>query len=112
MWDTLRRRVEERPRAAEVTLRVHRTRFDMFARIVGPMFAEAPDTGVEGEWITVRVAYPVLPAAGQLLQFGTSVEVLGPPEARQEMARRAAAITALYETGELPRIAPLYDGWE
>ncbi|WP_326689319.1 YafY family transcriptional regulator [Streptomyces sp. NBC_01795] len=111
-WEALRRRVEERPRAAEVTVRVHRTRFDMFARIVGPMFADAPDTDVEGDWITVRVAYSVLPAISQLLQFGTSVEVLEPPEARQEMARRAAGVTALYETGETPEVAPLYDGWD
>ncbi|GAA2611340.1 hypothetical protein [Streptomyces axinellae] len=50
--------------------------------------------------------------APQLLQCGTSVEVLDPPQARQEMARRAAGITALYETGELPEVLPLRDGWE
>ncbi|WP_443076784.1 hypothetical protein [Streptomyces sp. TRM 70361] len=38
----------------------------------------------------------MLGAVRQLLQFGTDVEVLGPPEARTELARAAAGVHALY----------------
>ncbi|KOG44576.1 helix-turn-helix transcriptional regulator [Streptomyces decoyicus] len=48
------------------------------------------------DWATLDLAYPVLPAVRQLLQFGDSLEVLDPPEARQVMAEAAAALTAVY----------------
>ncbi len=47
-------------------------------------------------WLTVELEYPVPAAACQLLQFGTDVEVLGPPEAVREISRAAAALAALY----------------
>ncbi|WP_019359995.1 helix-turn-helix transcriptional regulator [Streptomyces sp. AA1529] len=46
VWQTLRRRVEERNRDVRVTARVHRSRLGMFARIVAPVLA-AP-LGTEG----------------------------------------------------------------
>ena len=57
-----------------------------------------PDAGPENTWITVRLAYPVLRAVRQLLQFGTDVEVLEPAAARAELARAAASVSALYAT--------------
>ncbi|WP_369200292.1 helix-turn-helix transcriptional regulator [Streptomyces sp. PU-14G] len=105
VWQPLRRRVEERPMPVRVTARVHRTRFDMFTRIVGPVLVavpEPPDSGAQGEdeWVTVRLAFPVLAAVSQLLQFGPWLEVLDPPEARAELARRAREITRLYAGGD------------
>ncbi|WP_030981083.1 helix-turn-helix transcriptional regulator [Streptomyces sp. NRRL S-1813] len=52
--------------------------------------------GTGNDWATLNLAYPVLPAVRQLLQFGDSLEVLDPPEARQMMAEAAAALTAVY----------------
>ncbi|TJZ52907.1 WYL domain-containing protein [Streptomyces piniterrae] len=68
---------------------------------------EAKKPGKEGEasrsadipasgWAVLDLAYPVLSAVRQLLQFGDSVEVLDPPEARQVLARAAAAIANVY----------------
>ncbi|MDI6411983.1 WYL domain-containing protein [Streptomyces albus] len=134
VWGVLRRRVEERPARIRVTARVHRSRYGMFTRIVGPMLAETPQSGpqsgpqtgpdgteeaaegrgktgeagaaeagertVEGEaadeWVTVRLDYPVLPAVGQLLQFGPWVEVVDPPCARAELVRRAREVLDVY----------------
>ncbi|MFF9555059.1 helix-turn-helix transcriptional regulator [Streptomyces albus] len=134
VWSVLRRRVEERPARIRVTARVHRSRYGMFTRIVGPMLAETPQSGpqsgpqtgpdgteeaAEGrgktgeagaaeadeqtgeaeaadEWVTVRLDYPVLPAVGQLLQFGPWVEVVDPPCARAELVRRAREVLEVY----------------
>ena len=53
-------------------------------------------TAADDTWLTVELEYPVPAAVCQLLQFGTDVEVLGPPEAVQEISRAAAALAALY----------------
>ncbi|WP_436980104.1 helix-turn-helix transcriptional regulator [Streptomyces sp. enrichment culture] len=153
VWGVLRRRVEERAARIRVTARVHRSRYGMFTRIVGPMLAETsqsgpqsgrqtgPQSGPDGteeaaggrgktgeagktggagetgeageagaaeagertgeaeaadEWVTVRLDYPVLPAVGQLLQFGPWVEVVDPPCARAELVRRAREVLDVY----------------
>ncbi|PJE97493.1 DNA-binding transcriptional regulator [Streptomyces carminius] len=109
VWDRLRREVEERPGDVRVTARVRRERLDMVARIVGPCLVSAALTedgadggdsgdGADGDggWVPAEFAYPVLGAVRQLLQFGTDVEVLGPSEARAELARAAAGVHALY----------------
>ncbi|MEU5833924.1 WYL domain-containing protein [Streptomyces diacarni] len=121
VWQPLRRRVEERPMPVRVTALVHRDRFDMFARIVGPVLVAVPepprapadpdaadpdaaDPDAEGDdaWVTVRLAFPVLAAVTQLLQFGPWLEVLDPPEARAELARRAQEVTRLYAAETAP----------
>lgn len=141
VWETLRRRVEERPREIVVRARVHPMRLDMFLRIISPSLVEVEDRGDSdgtaalnstddvnstddadrpdasegdrkdgegGRWATVRLAFDVLPAVNQLLQFGTWVEVVEPPEARAELARRAAQVCALYtaEPAETPQAPP------
>ncbi|MGP3991000.1 helix-turn-helix transcriptional regulator [Streptomyces sp. 3N207] len=101
VWQTLRRRVEERPRDVHVTVRVHCSRLGMFTRIVGPLLTEAPggDTADqdEGDWVTVRLAFSFLPGVSVLLQFGHWVEVLDPPEAIDELLHRLHEVTALYD---------------
>ncbi|MET9860824.1 WYL domain-containing protein [Streptomyces smyrnaeus] len=124
VWQTLRRRVEDRPRQVLVTARVHRSRFDMFTRIVGPTLIGTlgPDGEQEGagqaedgtksagggdgqgerqgerqgEWVTVRLAFSVLAGVAMLLQFGPWVEVLDPPEAIDLLLLRADEVAALY----------------
>ncbi|OEU90776.1 DNA-binding transcriptional regulator [Streptomyces abyssalis] len=109
-WEVLRRQVEERPANVPVEARVRRERLEMFRRIVGPFVLDEDGDGdgddgpaggdsAEGDaegWVPVRLAYPVLRAVRQLLQFGGDVEVLEPAAARTELASAAAAVTAMY----------------
>ncbi|UQA93579.1 WCX domain-containing protein [Streptomyces halobius] len=110
-----------------MTARIRRDRLDLAGRILGPALTDPPRTGDaaheadeedeandpteahEGEdtpsgattptdWATLHLAYPVLDAVRQLRQFGDSLEVLDPPEARQALARAAAAIADVYAT--------------
>lgn len=106
VWEQLRQQVEDRPAEVRVTARVRRGRLDMFQRIVGRTVIGLPDgapPASDGEehsdpdsWVTVQLAFPVLPAVRQLLAFGTDVEVLAPEPARAELARAAAGVTELY----------------
>ncbi|MGW7579445.1 hypothetical protein [Streptomyces sp. NPDC054765] len=57
---------------------------------------QGPEADSGNGWAVIELAYPVLGAVRQLLQFGDSLEVLGPPEARRVMAEAAAAVTAVY----------------
>ncbi|MGW8377831.1 YafY family protein [Streptomyces sp. ODS28] len=103
VWEQLRRRVEERPAVVRVTARVRRGRLDMFLRIMswaldGPPPQAACDDSAEaaGKWVTVRLAFPALPAVRQLLQFGADAEALEPAEAREELARAARQLAEMY----------------
>ncbi|MFF8369166.1 helix-turn-helix transcriptional regulator [Streptomyces lydicus] len=105
VWQQLRQQVEDRPAGVRVTARIRRERLDMAVRILGGALTGPPRTGDpdgdrdttgDGDWAVLDLAFPVLPAVRQLLQFGDSLEVLGPPEARRVMAGAAAALTAVY----------------
>ncbi|RLL68702.1 WYL domain-containing protein [Streptomyces sp. Z26] len=111
-WEVLRREVERRPEGVRVRARVRRERLDMFTRLAGSDLAAVlpeegggrgdgggGDDGGGGGWVGVEMAYPVLRAVRQLLQFGTDVRVLGPSEARTELARAVAELHALYGQG-------------
>ncbi|WP_129306421.1 YafY family protein [Streptomyces sp. L2] len=100
-WEALRRQVEERPDGIEVTVRIRREHLDMFRRIAAQQLTAPPEGDVEGDWVTVRLSYPVLRAVRQLLAFSDRVEVLAPPEARAELVAGARAVLARYE-GEAP----------
>lgn len=54
------------------------------------------ETAPADEWVTVEVGYAEVGATRQLLQFGTDVEVLEPPEVRAELAATAVEIAAGY----------------
>ncbi|MDQ1048759.1 YafY family protein [Streptomyces sp. V4I2] len=99
VWEVLRRQVEERPGGLDVTVRVRRDRLDLFLRISASSLVELPDDDGESAWVTARLSYGVLGEARQLLQFSDRVEVLSPPEVREELARAAAAVTDLYLPG-------------
>ncbi len=117
-WEELRRQVENWAPDVPVRAKVRQSRLEMFRRIVGPFMLRAegddggPGAGPGGEaadidpehvWVTVHLAYPVLRAVRQLLQFGPDVVVLEPEAARAELARAASAVTALYATdGDAP----------
>ncbi|MCX4697764.1 YafY family protein [Streptomyces sp. NBC_01373] len=99
VWEVLRRQVEERPGGLDVTVRVRRDRLDLFLRISASSLVELPDDDGESAWVTARLSYGVLGEARQLLQFSDRVEVLSPPEVREELARAAASVTDLYRPG-------------
>ncbi|MFE9837498.1 helix-turn-helix transcriptional regulator [Streptomyces sp. NPDC005551] len=97
-WDVVRRQVEERPGGVDVTVRVLRSRLDMFLRLNAAALRELPEDDGESEWVTAGLSYGVVQEARSLLAFADRVEVLSPPEVRAELAGAAAAVTELYRT--------------
>ncbi|MFE2730781.1 helix-turn-helix transcriptional regulator [Streptomyces sp. NPDC059349] len=96
VWAVLKRQVEDRSGAVEATARVRRTHLDLFLRLCGNALTAPPDDDGRSEWITVRLGYGEVREARSLLSFADNVEVAGPPEIREELARCAAAITGVY----------------
>ncbi|MFF4590123.1 helix-turn-helix transcriptional regulator [Streptomyces sp. NPDC001388] len=109
-WELLRRRVEERPGGLDVTVRVRRERLDMFLRLNASALVELPDGRERGEggaddWVTVRLSYGSVREARQLLAYSDQVEVLSPPEVREELRATAASVTELYQrTADSPEV--------
>ncbi|MEV5383353.1 YafY family protein [Streptomyces sp. NPDC052721] len=99
VWELLRRQVEERENEIEVTVRVRRELLDMFQRMVAAQLTAPPEDDGASEWVTARLAYPVLRAVRQLLAFSDRVEILDPPEARAELLAGARSVAALYQQG-------------
>ncbi|MEU6381583.1 YafY family protein [Streptomyces sp. NPDC046909] len=100
-WEALRREVEERPGGIDVVVRVRRDRLDLFLRLMASSLTELPEGDGEddggGDWVTARLSLGVVGEARQLLQFSDRVEVLSPPEVREELLRAAASVTGLYQ---------------
>jgi len=96
-WEVLRRQVEERPGGLDVTVRVRRNKLDMFLRLNAFALVSLGDDDGESEWVTAYLAYGFVREARQLLQFADWVEVVSPPEVREELARAAASVTELYQ---------------
>ncbi|MEV6202699.1 YafY family protein [Streptomyces sp. NPDC051771] len=97
VWHDLRREVEDRGIGVRITVRLRRERLDRVTRIAGSHFTGPPvREGGTDEWLRVELVYPVVEAVRHLLQFGTDVEVVGPPEARTEMARAVSELAGLY----------------
>ncbi|WP_326726024.1 YafY family transcriptional regulator [Streptomyces sp. NBC_00243] len=103
VWEVLRRRVEERPGGLDVTVRVQRSRLDLFLRLNSASLTALPEDDGESAWVTAHLSYGFIREARTLLAFGEAVEVLTPPEVREELAGTAAAISALYEGERVPR---------
>ncbi|WP_406332997.1 helix-turn-helix transcriptional regulator [Streptomyces sp. NBC_00203] len=98
-WEVLRRQVEERPGGLDVTVRVQRSRLDMFLRLNAAALSELPEDDGTSEWVVARLSLGSIREARTLLAFGDTVEVLAPAEVREELAGTAAAISALYGGG-------------
>ncbi|MFQ6144063.1 helix-turn-helix transcriptional regulator [Streptomyces seoulensis] len=96
-WEVLRRQVEERPEGFEVTARVRRAGLDMFLRLQGASMTGHPEDDGEGEWVTVRLSYGSPRAVRQLLGFCDQVEVVSPPEAREELRRALTSVARIYD---------------
>ncbi|GAB2760625.1 helix-turn-helix transcriptional regulator [Streptomyces bullii] len=96
VWEVLRRQVEERPGGLDVTVRVRRERLDMFQRLLAPALAALPDDDCVSDRVTARLTFGSVRETRQLLMFGDQVEVVSPPEAREELARAVASVAQLY----------------
>ncbi|WP_198345737.1 helix-turn-helix transcriptional regulator [Nocardiopsis gilva] len=105
VWAALRNEVENRSEGVRIQAQIRRSRLDLAVRILGspPLVSlpELPDLNENGvpdpdEWVPIELTYPVLGGVRQLLQFGANLEVLSPLEARDELLRGAASISALY----------------
>ncbi|MGR6972862.1 helix-turn-helix transcriptional regulator [Streptomyces cynarae] len=96
VWEVLRRQVEERPGGFEVTVRVRRDILDMFQRLTASALVALPEDDGESPWATARLSYGFVREVRQLLMFADRLEVLEPPEAREELVRAAASVTELY----------------
>ncbi|MFF3561721.1 helix-turn-helix transcriptional regulator [Streptomyces sp. NPDC002574] len=94
-WERLRRRIEERLDGLRVVARVRRDTLDTFVRMNAAHLVGPPPPG-DGPWAEVHLEYRTPGAARPLLAFGTTAEVLSPPEVREELARAAAEAAALY----------------
>jgi len=99
LWQALRRQVEERPTLLGVTARVHRDWLGIFRRICAAHLVDGEDDdgGDDPEWAVVRLRFGGVPAARILLSFGGDVEVMSPPEVRDDLAAVAAATVGLYD---------------
>ena len=95
-WEVLRRQVEERPGGIDVTVRVQRSRLDLFLRLTASALAELPEDDGESEWVTARLSYGDVREARSLLAFVDGLEVVSPPEVRAHLAAGAAVIAARY----------------
>jgi len=98
LWETLRRRIEERPAEVAVVARVRRDWLGLFRRMCASHLADGEEGGGgdDPEWAVVRLRFGAVPAARILLSFGAHVEVVSPPEVRADLAAVAAAVVGQY----------------
>jgi predicted DNA-binding transcriptional regulator YafY len=99
LWQALRRQVEERPATLAVLARVRRDWLGLFRRICAAHLVDGEDDdgGDDPEWAVVRLRFGGVPAARIMLSFGGDVEVVSPPEVRDDLAAVAAATVSRYD---------------
>lgn len=101
-WGRRVERFDASLRRGTATLRVRPSALDRLDRL-GADMAEpllAAEPGADGRRTADVPIEGVAHAAGLLLGFGDEVEVLAPAELRDELARRAARVTALYRSAD------------
>jgi predicted DNA-binding transcriptional regulator YafY len=100
LWQALRRQVESRPAELAVVVRVRRDWLDMFRRICASNLVggDGGDEGDDPEWAVVRLRFGAVIAARVMLGFGCDVEVVSPPEVRDDLVAVAAAVVARHGT--------------
>ncbi|HEV3381920.1 MAG TPA: WYL domain-containing protein [Trebonia sp.] len=111
LWDQLRRRVDEQPMPVRVVARVRRSRLDTVRGACAPnLVAVSGESGSGGdEWAEAELRFPVAMAARILLSFGTDVEIVSPPEVRDDLLAVAADVVARSSTCSNTLSLPLPD---
>jgi predicted DNA-binding transcriptional regulator YafY len=99
LWQELRRQVEDRPAPLAVVARVRRDWLGTFRRICAAHLVDGEDDdgGDDPEWAVVRLRFGGVAAGRIMLSFGGDVEVLSPPEMRDDLAAVAARTAQLYD---------------
>ncbi|HEX4704866.1 MAG TPA: WYL domain-containing protein [Pseudonocardiaceae bacterium] len=99
LWESLRRRVEERRPGGAVSLRVQATEVDRLLRVCRSQLslpAPVPGPPVAG-WVTLELVFVAEPAAAAVLAgFGQRVEVTAPESLRTRLGDIGAALVARY----------------
>lgn len=99
-WAEWSRSVEEQTPRVEVTLRIRRDQLRYLRGIVAPSgqaAIDALDARDGDDWVTLVAPFDgIWYAQARLLGFGAAVEVLAPPELREQVATAARAIVAIY----------------
>ncbi|HEX4706016.1 MAG TPA: WYL domain-containing protein, partial [Pseudonocardiaceae bacterium] len=99
LWESLRRRVEERRPGGAVSLRVQDTEVDRLLRVCRSQLsvpASVPGMPVDG-WVTLELVFVAEPAAAAVLAgFGERVEVTAPDSLRARLGDIGAALVARY----------------
>lgn len=94
LWDELRRRVDEKPMPVRVVARVRRSRLDTVRGLCAPnlVAVSADEVPGGGEWAEAELRFPAVMAARILLSFGTDIEIVSPPEVREDLLAVAADV--------------------
>jgi predicted DNA-binding transcriptional regulator YafY len=103
LWEQLRTSFEASGEGLAVVLRVRASWLNLMLGVTRRQMVEPPDHDLPDAdgWCEVRARFRgMLPARGVLLGLGTEVQVLSPPELRDEMLATARAVIAAYETDE------------
>lgn len=101
MWESLRRRVEERRTGVPVSLRVREAEVDRVLRVCRSQLsgqAPVPGEAVDG-WVGLDLEFVAEPAAAAVLAgFGQHVDVTAPDTLRARLFDIGSALTARYGT--------------
>nr|WP_268741908.1 WYL domain-containing protein [Corynebacterium variabile] len=94
--EQLARNLERPEETVVVTAELHRGRLDIARRILGSRLI-AVESSQDADTVKISVEYVEIGGVRQLLQFGDSIEVTEPDEARHLMVDLSRAILSRYE---------------
>ncbi|MGW1149307.1 helix-turn-helix transcriptional regulator [Streptomyces sp. NPDC002454] len=103
VWESLRCVKGDRAFDVRVTALVRASALGRILSLHPGWIAEGPvQDGPDGAWQRLELEFLHLDDVCSLLAFGADVRVLGPPEARERVARSAAAAADWYAAGGSP----------
>ncbi|WP_291474899.1 WYL domain-containing protein [Corynebacterium sp.] len=94
--EQLARNLEQPKETVVVTAELHRSRLDIARRILGSRLTAVEDSA-DPDTVKISVEYTEIGGVRQLLQFGNSIEVTAPEEARRLVVDLSRAILSRYE---------------
>lgn len=97
--EQLARNLERPQETVVVTAELHRGRLDIARRILGSRIIVV-EGGADPDTVKISVEYTEIGGVRQLLQFGNSIEVTAPEEARRLVVELATSLLRRQATGE------------